>query len=614
MELKKDTAKAGVEWEDSLALGLYDIDAQHRGLFASLEELLRLSARKSKEQVLRASLHRFRNHVVLHFEGEADLMREMGVLPKHSHLHLRAHEDFIEHVDRVIAVADLGEDFPLPPLVEMLARWLRLHIVSADRLMAQQVAALRTGASPAEIEALPAAMPLEDFYAHLSDRTIEMLEMNLQLQREIVRRKRAEKDFDLSRLWIRAMADLSHSWEYWVGPNGEILYISPACEEITGYSQRDFENEPGLLNGIIHPEDRHLMDMHLHYIGQGREDGNEVDFRIIRKDGGVRWVAHSCQPVVNKKGKYFGRRASRRDRTERYKEEESLRMAAAVLETVNEAVMVSDRQNIIIAANPSFATLTGYAPAEAVGRNFLEMMGGANLPLLLADARRTLIRTGTWQGELRLTRKDGSVFFSAASINSVRDEGGRVTSYVTIFSDISERKEKEERIYFLAHYDTLTGLPNRTLFTDRLRQTVLTARRYSARLALMFVDLDKFKPVNDTYGHEAGDALLQEIGARLKGVIRESDTAARIGGDEFVVLLPGADKVESVQAIAEKILQEVERPFSFNNQDIRISASIGYALYPEHGEDFSRLMRNADHAMYQAKHGSGPSIVCFSQP
>ena len=413
-------------------------------------------------------------------------------------------------------------------------------------------------------------------------------------------------------MWIRTVADQAHSWEYWQGPDGEIIYMSPSCEQITGYSVAEFTANPELMNSVIHPEDRHLMDIHLHYISQHQEnDGGELDFRIVRRDGDIRWIAHTCKAIYGKNGQHMGRRGSRRDRTDRYIEEESLRMAAVVFEVVNEAVVVTNRENKIVAVNPSFTAVTGYQADEVMGQDPRMLSEDGMKPELVDDLWRTLVRTGRWQGELKNRRKSGELYICWLSTNSVRNDAGHVTSFVSVFSDITERKENEKRIHYLAHYDLTTCLPNRALFNDRLKQSLLAAKRYKANLALMFIDLDKFKPVNDRFGHDIGDMLLKEVAQRLRSSIRESDTAARIGGDEFVVLLPGTGSDESVMAIATKVLQEIETPFEIDGHDINISASIGIAVYPDHGEDVRRILKHADNAMYQAKQGNGPSIVLY---
>ena len=453
---------------------------------------------------------------------------------------------------------------------------------------------------------------IKDLYTTLEEQTFEILELNLKLQEEVARRRQAEKDVSLSQMWIRAVADQAHSWEYWQGPDKEIIYMSPSCEQVTGYTVAEFTANPDLIYTLIHPEDRHLMDIHMHYVTQHQDDGSELDFRIVRRDGQIRWIAHSCKAVYSKQGKYMGRRGSRRDRTERYHEEESLRMAVAVIDVVNEAVLVTSRDSKIVSVNPSFTYITGFQPDEVIGKDPRVLADPSMQPMLINDLWRTLVRTGNWQGEISIQRKNGSTCICWVSVNIVRNDAGHVTSFVSVFSDITERKENEQRIHYLAHYDVTTGLPNRALFNDRLRQSLLAAKRYQANLALLFIDLDKFKPVNDRYGHDVGDQLLKEVALRVRGCIRESDTAARIGGDEFVLLLPGTNTEQNVVAVAQKVLQEIERPFEIENHAISISASIGVAIYPEHGEDVRNILKHADHAMYQAKHGKGPSIVSYS--
>lgn len=602
-----------IVWDARLATGLADIDAQHGNLFSEIEEVRRLSAAESSLEALRAVINRFRNSTVFHFDYEESVMDEHAVDARHATLHKKAHSDFIEHIDRVISLLESGLDAPTMPFVEFMSKWMSLHVSSADATMSRHVMAARTGQPPPVDAHASEAETLEDFYAKLGDRTIEILELNLQLQREIATRKQAQKDFELSRLWIRAVADLSTSWEYWLGPQGEVLYMSPACEDISGYTVKEFERTPALLDSIIHPEDRHLMDIRKYYLSRGEEDLGELDMRIVRKDGEIRWVAHSCRAIHDNKGKHYGRRVSRRDRTQRYKDEEYLRMAATVIETANEAVLVASRNLNVVSLNAAFTRLTGFGSDELVGNPLRTLIEAANRTEHLRDIWAALVREGAWRGELTARRKDGTTFICAMSANCVRNDAGRVTQFVSVFSDVTEKREAEERIRYLAHYDVLTGLPNRALFNERLRQTVFTAKRYQSNFGLMFIDLNKFKPVNDRFGHDVGDMLLREIGARLEDSVRQSDTAARIGGDEFVILLPGANHESRLRAVAQKVLEELERPFEYNGHDIQISASIGFVLYPQHGDDFDSILRHADRAMYQAKHGKHAQIVSYSE-
>ncbi len=609
------TTLPALDWSEDLATGLAEIDAQHRELFAIANEVRRRCEAGATIDELLIDLSHLRSCAIINFETEEDLMAALAISERHRTVHEKAHQDFTRHIDRITRFLITRVEIQLPLMLDFLLRWLALHVSGADGTLAREVLAIRAGAQTGIVPAAnddPLDATIEELYAALGERTIEILELNLLLQEEIARRKVAERDFSLSQMWIRTVADQAQSWEYWQGPDKEIIYMSPSCEQISGYSVAEFTATPELLTTIIHPEDRHLMDIHMHYISQRQEDAGELDFRILRRDGEIRWIAHSCKAVYGKNGVHMGRRGSRRDRTERYREEESLRLAVAVFDVVNEAVLVTDRDNRVIAVNPSFTAITGYQAEEVMGRDPRMLTGGEIQPALARDLWRTLVRTGRWQGELTNRRKNGEPYVCWLSVNSVRNDAGRVTSFVSVFSDITVRKEHESRIYYLAHYDVSTGLPNRSLFNDRLRQSVLAAKRYQANLALLFIDLDNFKPVNDRFGHDIGDLLLKEVAARLRGCVRESDTAARIGGDEFVILLPGTDSEQSALAVAQKVLQEIELPFEIEGQSIHISASIGVAVYPDHGEDVRQILKHADHAMYKAKQGKGPSIVSYS--
>ncbi|HCZ16061.1 MAG TPA: diguanylate cyclase, partial [Candidatus Accumulibacter sp.] len=214
----------------------------------------------------------------------------------------------------------------------------------------------------------------------------------------------------------------------------------------------------------------------------------------------------------------------------------------------------------------------------------------------------TILAGRVWTGELINRRKNGSLYAEALTISPVTDGNGRIQHFVAIKQDISERKANEERVQHLAHHDQLTDLPNRSLLSDRLFQALAQARRDRGTVALMFLDLDSFKPVNDTLGHDIGDLLLKEVALRLQNCVpRESDTVARLGGDEFVILLAQIEKAADAVVVAGKLLAALERPFLIGPHRISISGSIGIAVYPQHGDEVNQLLKNADIAMYHAK-------------
>ncbi|KAB2923640.1 MAG: EAL domain-containing protein [Dechloromonas sp.] len=287
------------------------------------------------------------------------------------------------------------------------------------------------------------------------------------------------------------------------------------------------------------------------------------------------------------------------DVTRRHHDETLLRQSSVVFQTTAEAIVITDAERRIVAVNAAFSRITGFSEAAAGGQN----------PDILLRTAPTLERyasclqagnPGFWQGEVRCHRKNGNAFPAWQSVSVVRDGAGRLTHYVSAFSDVTAIYEAQERLHHLAHHDTLTGLPNRLLFDDRLRHAIEQATRNDQRCLLLFLDLDGFKVINDTLGHAAGDALLQTIGGRLRGVLRSTDTIARLGGDEFVILV-GSINPEYAAQLAQKILEQLRIPVPVGEELLTVTGSIGIAVYPDNGSNSQELMRAADMAMYTAK-------------
>jgi len=289
------------------------------------------------------------------------------------------------------------------------------------------------------------------------------------------------------------------------------------------------------------------------------------------------------------------------ERAERRRADDKLRLAAKVFESTKEGIIIADAEGSIQFVNPAFTDITGYGLDEVVGKN----------PRLLQSDRQDakfhrrmwtrLVRDGHWEGEIWNRHKNGQAYAEWQTISVIRDEHGRVSHYVSIFHDISERVRREEEIRHQAYHDPLTGLPNRQLFIDRLRLASAQAQRRDKRLAVLFIDLDRFKEINDTLGHQAGDELLITVAQRMTRCIREADTLARLGGDEFTVLLPDVMRMDDVCKTARRIVASLETPQRINGQRVQISTSIGIAIYPDDGLDADTLLANADAAMYRAK-------------
>jgi diguanylate cyclase (GGDEF)-like protein/PAS domain S-box-containing protein len=293
--------------------------------------------------------------------------------------------------------------------------------------------------------------------------------------------------------------------------------------------------------------------------------------------------------------------------------EADLRLAASVFEHSPQGIMITDRERRILKVNPAFTAITGWRQDEGLGRRDSMLSAGRDDPALAQEMQRALDDEGAWVGELWSRRRDGEVFPENRSVVAVYDADGSLCHYLCMFSDISAEKFAAERIHRLAHYDATTELPNRVLLQDRLLQAINNAARANGRLALLFLDLDGFKLINDTYGHAAGDEVLRLVGVRLGSRLRKADIVARIGGDEFAVVLGSIGAESDVQLICDQLLQVIGEPYEIDGQDNRITTSIGIAVYPDDGSDVQTLLKHADSAMYQAKE-SGKNRYAFYEP
>ncbi len=279
------------------------------------------------------------------------------------------------------------------------------------------------------------------------------------------------------------------------------------------------------------------------------------------------------------------------------------RLAAAVFEVIDDGIVVTDAENAIIAVNPAFERVTGYAAGEVIGRNPRILSSGRHTPAFYAEMWETLLTTGRWHGEVWNRRKSGELYVQRLTLSVIRGRDGRIVNHVGVFNDITEAKQLAETASYRAHHDVLTGLPNRILFADRLTQALAMALRENRRLALLFVDLDGFKEINDQFGHVTGDCVLEAVAARMLQSVRDSDTVSRFGGDEFVILLPDIRQTSDAQVAAEKVLIALTEPIDLDCGPVTIGASIGIAVFPANGTTAEALLRNADAAMYAAKRG-----------
>ncbi|WP_051710262.1 diguanylate cyclase domain-containing protein [Andreprevotia chitinilytica] len=298
---------------------------------------------------------------------------------------------------------------------------------------------------------------------------------------------------------------------------------------------------------------------------------------------------------------------------EEAKASKAAKLAAQVFDNASEGIVITDASANIVAVNPAFSRITGFPAAKAIGRVSRIFDTHGKVREFNQDVLTQLDIHGMWQGETLDRRKNGDIYSAWLSISAVRDDYGDISNYVGVFSDYTSRKEAEQRLLFMASHDPLTGLHNRAAMNDALVRAVQRAEQENRQLALFFIDLDGFKPINDTLGHDVGDELLKVIALRLNNGLKEGDVIARLGGDEFTVLVENVRYDDELASIAQRMLTDLAQPVVLRDQPLSVSASIGIGRYPQTAHDPVELLKHADLAMYQAKQG-GKNNFCFYQP
>ncbi|MGE0081520.1 MAG: EAL domain-containing protein [Thiohalomonadaceae bacterium] len=360
--------------------------------------------------------------------------------------------------------------------------------------------------------------------------------------------------------------------------SARILFANPAAQDMLGRPFERLQGEPFAFPVV---------------------SGEKTEITLLRPDGSL--VIAEMRAAETEWYKVPAMVIAMHDVTEQRRAEEQLRIWATVLERSGELIFVTDAERRIIAVNRAFEAITGYTAEEALGRDPRFLASGLEDKAFYTELWNSVKTTGHWQGEIRDRRKNGEILPLWLAITAATDARGATQHYIAIGSDVSERKAAEERIHFLAYHDALTGLPNRVLFKDRLGLTISHAQRAGTAVAVLFLDLDRFKNINDSLGHEAGDELLKIVAERLVHCVRRDDTVSRQGGDEFLLLLCQVGGPDGAAQVAAKILREVEKPAVIAGNEVHVTASVGIAVFPEDGTDPETLVRNADAAMYYAK-------------
>ncbi len=449
--------------------------------------------------------------------------------------------------------------------------------------------------------------------------------------RDITERKQAEAELAQSEERFRALVDQAQDTIFVRGLDGRFVLVNQRACESLGYTRDEIM---AMTVRDIDVEFRHVQDQE-EFWGRlpltfesrhRRKDGStfpvEVRLSAIHF-GGQRMVHAAVRDITERKAMEHELRQAKvdlekrvaertrelaranadltREVEERKQAQTELLLAAEVFEHSLEGIVITDPHGAILKVNPAFTTITGYPQEEVLGQNPRVLKSDRHDEAFYQEMWRGIIEQGRWEGEIWNRRKSGESYPEWLSISAVKDAAGNTTHYVGVFHDITEAKESEEQIRFQAYHDALTGLPNRLLLKDRLAVAIHHAQRVAGKVAVLFLDLDNFKNINDSLGHIVGDWLLQSVAYRLLKLMREEDTVARLGGDEFVVMIEEVENVREVVNVAQRVIEAFAAPVNVGNHELFVTPSMGITLFPEDGRDADTLIKNADLAMYQAK-------------
>lgn len=434
--------------------------------------------------------------------------------------------------------------------------------------------------------------------------------------RDITERKRMETALHEAKEELAAVYRCAPLGVITLKTDGRVKLWNPAAENILGWKETE-------VVGNVLPNISAMLT-HRHRVSGNRPlaahdeaiKGREI--QQLKKDGTPVDLSVSLASVRDVAGQAAGIVCIVEDISRRLRDAEKLRLSGKIFENTQEGILVTDAQGVILAVNQAFVAVTGYTAADAIGRKPNLLNSGLHDRSFYQEMWRLLIKDGHWRGDIWNRRKNGEIYPEWINISAIRDDDGNLSNYVAIFSDISKAKENEESLLRLAHFDALTGLPNRFLFQDHVALALAQAERNGKQVAILFLDLDHFKTINDTLGHRAGDNVLIEAAQRLAACLRAGDTLSRFGGDEFMAVLPDLDTSnggsnDAAASVADKLLATLACPFIVEGQEVRISTSIGIALYPQDGQQLNVLSNAADAAMYRAKQ-RGRNTYCFSAP
>ena len=596
-------------WHKNFETGIAIIDEQHQQLVHILNRLAAHLANRASPVLLNSIFGELADYAEHHFKTEEKTWGKYFNNDVWFTSHEKKHDNFSNQVARLKTQQTDGSiDDLTQEIVSFLSHWLANHILNIDKPMAKAVLSIESGNSIEQSkvyanEEMAGSMQVFidtvlTMYDSLSSRTMDLM-------REKSLRQHAEEELKTSEERWRFVLE-ARTEGLW---NCEIEREGSRCNTKQGWQIGEVENILISITGgkDIHQDDlpptQYALIQHL----EGKTPFYDSKYRILSDRGGWLWILTKGK-VVSRDEKDIPLRmiGTNTDITEK-------ELAAVAYNHTEQAMFVTDSNNIIISINPAFSRITGYSEEEAIGSGPQLLKSGRQDKSFYKNMWKTLQETGHWGGEIWNRRKNGEIYPEMLMINSVKNLNGEVDYRVALFYDITDKKKADDLVVKQANHDSLTGLPNRRMLYDRLEHEIKRCERNQKFLAVLFIDLDRFKEVNDFYGHDVGDELLKEAAQRISKIVRDTDTVSRLGGDEFTIILSSIDENFCVGSIAQEIIVELSKPFSCKGKKAYVSASIGITIYPDDAKSTSSLLKNADRAMYRAK-ASGRGRYCYFTP
>ena len=616
-------------WNKNFEVGVPLIDEQHQRLVELLNVLAGHLIYQSDMPTLATVFNELVEYTVYHFQAEETIWHAVFPQDAWEKNHKGEHSKFLTKINLIMGEqSSIASDQVIEEILRFLTQWLAFHILDTDMRMAKVLLAVQAGAAltqakeRAEQEMSGATRVLIEtmlsMYDALSSRT-------MQLAKEVVERKKAEQTLleaertsqeALDRLQKIAGQVPGLVFQFQLFPDGSsrIPYANDAIRTIYRVSPEEVSEDASPIFSVLHPDDLENFKTSFRVSARDLTPWHQ-EYRLQFNDASVCWLFGNALPQQQTDGSVLWH-GFITDITQQKQDEVDLRIAATAFE-LQDAMLVTDANKVILKVNQAFTRITGYSAEEAIGKTPHMLSSGRHDQKFFAEMWDAINRTGAWQGEIWNRRKNGEVYPEWLIITASKepyDLSKRVNNYVASFSDISSRKAAEEEIRQLAFYDPLTRLPNRRLLQERLKHGIEMDRRDGKQLAILMLDLDRFKSVNDSFGHLSGDELLQQVTARILARLRDVDMLARLGGDEFVILLEDIVHPEDAARLANEIISVVSKPFQLSQKnEVNIGVSVGISLHPEHGDDYGTLMGCADAALYQAKSQGRGCYAYFSE-